>query len=250
MSFRYPWAEWVPWLSPEPGTGRPTYWAGQRRTPIAAVLHIMQGYGETARSWANNGHFGASWDFTIYRTGHILQHLEIEDGGYQAGVVNDPTWLLYQGGNPNLYTIGIEHEGFSGEPFTELQAASSRMLCMWLAQYFGWAWDIDHFPAHAFIDAWNRPNDFNVPALRDAHYGYMFQEMVDVPTQEQWNDLLIRLFAGSERGDISDAERLALADNELARARNVQSVSDVASSSVTVALDHHHDGPTSKAVYP
>lgn len=246
MGAIYPWAESVPWRYPEPGTGRATYYRGQRYQIIAAVLHVMAGYGSTARSWAQNGHYGASWDFTIYRSGHIMEHLGLADGGYHAGIVQDETWELYPGGNPNFYTIGIEHEGFPGEPLAPAQAAASRALCIYLAQRFGWPMDYAHFPPHAAIDGIDRPNDFNVPALRDAHYAYLFEEVAEVPTQEQWNNLLIRLFAGSERGEISDTERLAIGEMELARARTVQSVSDVASSGVTVALQHGHG----KAVYP
>ncbi|RTL26157.1 MAG: N-acetylmuramoyl-L-alanine amidase, partial [Rhodocyclaceae bacterium] len=119
---RYPEAEWVPWkyLSEH---GQTTYFKGQNR-PEAAVLHIAQGYASTARQWAITGHYGASWHFFVCRDGHVMQHLDFEDGGYHAGIevppAPEPIWPLWKGAgiNINTYTIGIEHEGFSGDGFT------------------------------------------------------------------------------------------------------------------------------------
>src|SRR6185312_12080424 len=69
---RYPAAEWVPWQRTDP-IGNITYWAGENQ-PAAVVLHIMAGYAATARAWAEAGHNGASWHFTIDREGQVMQH--------------------------------------------------------------------------------------------------------------------------------------------------------------------------------
>jgi N-acetylmuramoyl-L-alanine amidase len=174
---RYPEAEWVPW-KPVDANGRPAFWAGVCR-PVAVVLHIMAGYATTARQWANEGHYGASWHFTVDRDGHVMQHLDLADAGYHAGIPAsnpEPAWPLWRGHgqNVNWYTLGIEHEGFPGEPFTPKQAHASQSLCRWLTERLGIAFDRDHFPAHAEIDVLNRPNDFNTPELRGAHYLYLF----------------------------------------------------------------------------
>lgn len=173
---RYPLAEWVPWAYSS-GSG-PTYYKGMN-APVAAVLHVQQGYVSTARAWALGAHFGASWHYTVGRDGSVMQHLEHTDGGYHAGIPNTapaPTWPLWRGHgqNVNCYTIGIEHEGFSGDGFTIAQAEASRALCLWLAQELGFPYDRDHFPPHADIDLINRANDFAPPDGRTVHYAYMF----------------------------------------------------------------------------
>lgn len=178
---KYPNAEWVPWAYQ--GDGGPTYYKAGCK-PAAVVLHIMQGYMSTARQWAITGHYGASWHFSVGRDGSVMQHLEFADGGYHAGITdaaaaaNPPTWPLWRGAgiNVNSYTIGIEHEGFSGTQFTPEQAAASRDLCRWLAAQIGIPLDIEHFTWHGAIDLVNRRDDFNTAELRAQHYAYLFEE--------------------------------------------------------------------------
>lgn len=174
----YPGAEWVPWRYESPQG--PTYFKDGNQ-PIAVVLHIAQGYASTARQWAITGHYGASWHYTVCKDGTVLQHLLHKHGGYHAGIpatAPTPTWPLWRGygQNVNTYTIGIEHEGFSGDGFPEAQAVASRDLCRWLAGELGIPYDRDHFPPHADIDLINRPNDFGPPAYREEHYRFMFEE--------------------------------------------------------------------------
>lgn len=178
MNGRYPGAKWFPWRYDSPSGA--TYYRGENR-PAAVVLHVMAGHARTALEWAKGGHFGASWHYTVARDGSVYQHLEHADGGYHAGIPGDaprPTWGRWRGHgvNVNRYTIGIEHEGFPGEPFAPAQAAASRDLCRWLAGELGIRLDYDHFPPHAAIDVVNRPNDFNTPELRAEHYAYLFEE--------------------------------------------------------------------------
>lgn len=176
---RYPAAEWVPWRYWS-DTGQPTYFKGANQ-PAAVVLHIMQGYMSTARQWALTGHYGASWHFSVGRDGSVMQHLGFADGGYHAGIPDTapkPAWPLWRGHgqNVNTYTIGIEHEGFSGDGFTEAQRQASKKLCQWLAMELGIPYTRDHFPPHADIDVVNRVNDFGPPAYREEHYRFMFEE--------------------------------------------------------------------------
>lgn len=194
---RYPHARHVPWKPADPG-GRPTFYA-DRNQPVAVVLHVMQGYLSTARRWAETGHYGSSWHYSIGRDGTVLQHLDHADGGYHAGITAakaqryPPPWPLWRGPavNVNTYTIGIEHEGFAGEPFTAAQATASRDLCRWLAARLQVPLDETHFPPHAAIDPRDRANDFNTPALRRAFYAFLTEgEPMDL---EKLNDLEARL---------------------------------------------------------
>lgn len=190
---RYPEAEWVPWRYTN-SVGQVTFYANvmsKENPPRGAVLHIAEGYTSTARQWAINGHYGASWTFWVGRDGHVLQHLDMEHGGYHAGITDaqaaasPPTWARWRGRgiNVNSYTVGIEHEGFANDRgFTPAQAESSIRLCRWLAGLFGWEWgDRSRFPPHADIDLINRVNDFGYPDVREAHYARMF---ASPPTQE------------------------------------------------------------------
>jgi N-acetyl-anhydromuramyl-L-alanine amidase AmpD len=205
---RYPNARWVPWqyLSPQ---GQATYYKGQNR-PNAVVLHVMQGYATTAARWAATGYFGASWHFTVDRDGGVMQHLELNDGGYHAGIPSTaptPTWELWRGHgqNVNTYTVGIEMEGFSGTPFSEAQSAAVRTLCRWLSEVLGFPYERKHFPAHAEIDLVNRPSDFAPPAMRAQFYQYLFEE--DDMTPQEREDLknLVAIFGGSQK--IAEAAR-------------------------------------------
>ena len=214
---RYPLAEWIPWR-PTSTDGRPTFYAGQNE-PAAVVLHVMQGYQTTSRRWANAGHFGVSWHYSVARDGSIMQHLDHGDGGYHAGITaakaasHPPTWPLWRGPsrNVNTYTIGIEHEGFAGEQFPLAQALASRKLCRWLARTLRIPMDEAHFPPHAAIDLRDRPNDFNTPALRRSYYDFLFEEDQPMDT-ERLADIERRMarverIAGGHGIDI-DGERL------------------------------------------
>jgi hypothetical protein len=181
---RYPNAEWVPWKYTD-AAGRQTYYKGLN-APVAVVLHVMQGYLSTAREWALTGHYGASWHFSVGRDGTVLQHLELADGGYHAGIPGNalaPTWALWRGHSENVnhYTIGVEHEGFAGAQYTQPQMAASRELCRWLSKTLGIFLDRDHFTHHGSIDIVNRVNDFNTPTLRDAFYAYLMEDPVPEP---------------------------------------------------------------------
>lgn len=202
---RCPFAQWVPWR-PRDEYGRVTYYEGLN-SPIAAVLHIAQGYMSTARQWALEGHYGASWHYTVGRSGEIMQHLEHGDGGYHAGITDQkaydypPTWKLWKGPgiNVNHYTIGIEHEGFLGQPWTEAQRQASKKLVHWLADVEHWPLNEDRFPPHAAIDLVDRPNDFDYPGNRAAYYEYLFEE--EGMASEEYLRLVKAIFGTEARID-------------------------------------------------
>ena len=178
---RAPFAEWVPWkyLS----NYGPTYYKGLN-TPIAVVLHRMQGYYRTAIDWARSGHFGASWHFSVALDGRIAQHLVFQDGGYHAGITISqaeqfpPNWPLFKHPsiNVNTYTIGVECEGFAGQPWPPEQMASLKRLCRWLSEELGIPIDKAHFPPHADIDIVNRVNDFDYEGNREVIYRYLMED--------------------------------------------------------------------------
>lgn len=230
----YPRAEIVPWRYPSTD-GRPTFYRGQNK-PIAVVLHVMQGHASTARQWAMEGHYGASWHFTVSRTGHVMQHMDFKDGGYHAGitdaqaVTNPPTWALWKGPgiNVNRYSLGIEHEGFVEDVLTDpRQRAASKELCHWLAGDLGIPLDEDHFPPHAAIDTVNRRNDFATPERRAEWYRELFNEEEKM-TDEQLMEALRRIGWADANGPIDKRLREVEADRWLLmRAASAVDASDV-----------------------
>ena len=183
---RYPNAIWAPWYY---NPSSPAFYKNGN-SPAAVVHHRMEGYTSTVLSWAATGFTGASFHFSIDDgarggiDGQVYQHLELYDGGYQAGITTNqalsrpPTWSLWRGPyvNVNGYTLGIEYAGFSGTPLTPAQEESGRQLCLWLRDVVGIPLDYAHHPPHAEIDVVNRANCFNPPDMRAAHYAYLLQE--------------------------------------------------------------------------
>jgi hypothetical protein len=55
--------------------------------------------------------------------------------------------------NPNLYTVGIEHEGHPGDPWPEAQVASSAALVARVTKRWGIACDREHVLMHREIRA-------------------------------------------------------------------------------------------------
>lgn len=157
----YPAATAAPWQY-NSGAGA-TYYAGTNR-PIAVVVHVMEGWASTGVQWAAEGHYGASWHFTVRRDGAIWQHLSFADGGYHAGIAASkprPAWKLWRGHGTNInnYTVGIEHEGFSGQPFAAEQVEASARLCRWALAQMGQPADRDHVIGHYEVDMVDRPFD-------------------------------------------------------------------------------------------
>lgn len=86
----------------------------------------MEGY--EAGAWSVlDGNAQASWHFSVMQDGRVFQHYDITEGCWHAGARA-----------ANLRLIGIEHEGRSGEPFTEAQIQASTALVAWIARERGW----------------------------------------------------------------------------------------------------------------
>lgn len=141
--------EWVG--TPNQQTGR----SGQK--PIAIVNHITAGNFPGCLNWMQNRVAKASAHYLVTRTGQILRLVKDDDTSYHAGEVKKSNWPLYNGTNPNRYTIGIEHEGFDGT-LTEEQYQAT----LWLHRHLVAKWGIepsyDTIIGHYRIDSVNRPN--------------------------------------------------------------------------------------------
>lgn len=102
----------------------------------AIVLHIVEGSQASCdATFLNNQLLGpVSAHHSISRTGEIHQYVREEDTAFHAGNLVNPSWpgLKRSNGayvNPNLYSIGIEHEGRATDEWTdEMYAASGTLL--------------------------------------------------------------------------------------------------------------------------
>lgn len=137
----------------------PNFTKGRRgRKAIAIVNHITAGKYPGCLSWMCNQKAQASAHYLVTKLGDIYQLVKDEDSSWHAGAVSKPNWRLYDGSNPNYYTIGIEHEALSGERLTELQYQATLWLHKQLIARHGIPIDEDHIIGHYRIDSVNRPN--------------------------------------------------------------------------------------------
>ena len=128
------------------------------RKPIALVNHITAGRFPGCLTWMQNPAAKASSNYLVTKTGRILQLVRDEDTAWANGGVNRPSWKLYDGSNPNRYTLSIEHEAMSGEALTEIQYQATLWLHRQLLQKHGIPADREHIIGHYQIDSVNRPN--------------------------------------------------------------------------------------------
>lgn len=135
--------------------GSPNFTPGRSGyRPRAVVIHIMQGTIAATDSWFRTTRSQVSAHFGVAIDGRVHQYVEEGDTAWHAGRVSSPVWpLLKKGVNPNLYTIGIEHEGWSGQPWSEAMLASSAALIAELATRWVIPLDRRHVVRHSEIYA-------------------------------------------------------------------------------------------------
>ncbi len=141
-------------------TPSPNYRAGRKgRKIIAIVNHITAGLMPGTLSWLQNPQAQASAHYLVSKAGTIYQLVKDEDTAWHAGIVNKPDWSLYDGSNPNYYTLGIEHEALAGEALSQAQYEATLELHRQLVQKWGITVDRNHIIGHYRIDSINRKND-------------------------------------------------------------------------------------------
>lgn len=120
--------------------------------PVAIVLHLMDGYLSGTDSWFRNPAAQASTHYGVGKDGTVYQWVEEADTAWGNGRVLNPTWKLIDPKvNPNLTTISIEHEGFSGADWTEAQYLADVELIKAIAERNSIPLDADHIIIHSEI---------------------------------------------------------------------------------------------------
>jgi len=117
--------------------------------PKAIVIHIMGGSLAGTDTWFNNPAAMVSAHYGIGKNGEIHQYVKEEDTAFHTGKLNNPTWTgLIKGVNPNLYTLGIEHEGQPSVLWTSAMEDASTKLVYDLCKKYDIPIDADHIIRH------------------------------------------------------------------------------------------------------
>jgi N-acetylmuramoyl-L-alanine amidase len=108
--------------------------AGRSGTAIdMLVIHVTEGNRDSVRDWFANDGSDVSAHYHVCTDGTIDQFVDEEDTAFHAGRVLHPTAPLVlerPGVNPNLYAIGIEHEGDGKHELAPRQRAASLELIL------------------------------------------------------------------------------------------------------------------------
>ena len=138
-------------------TKSPNFTNGRAGRPIIAIIdHITAGTFPGCLDWLRNPASRVSAHYLVTRSGKIFQMVRDANTAWHAGVIKRPTWKLYDGTNPNRYTIGIEHECISGGDLAEPQYQATLALHRKKKKKYDIPIDRDHIIGHSEIDSVNR----------------------------------------------------------------------------------------------
>lgn len=137
----------------------PNFWVGRKGyRPEGVVIHIMDGTLVGTDSWFANPASQVSAHYGVGRTGEVHQYVKEEDTAWHAGRVDAPLWKLIKPNiNPNLYTVGIEHEGKPDDVWTDAMKQASAELVREICQRWQIPIDRNHIVGHFEIFS-KKPN--------------------------------------------------------------------------------------------
>ena len=131
---------------------------------VAIVDHIMEGNRAGYHSYLADSNRNSA-NFSVYKDGHVEQHVPIADAAWCNGQMHGPNlsipWIkrcFDQNINPNLVTVSIEHEGYSGMAWPAAQVAATIALHKYLRTKCPKVTaDRQHIVGHLAIDSVNKP---------------------------------------------------------------------------------------------
>lgn len=121
--------------------------------PEAVVIHIMEGSLAWTDAWFKDPASKVSAHYGVGTRGEIHQWVAEMDTAWHAGRRYRATWRLIRPQNPNLYTIGIEHEGYRDSVWSQAMLNSSVSLTAALCNRWHIAPDRDHIIGHREVYA-------------------------------------------------------------------------------------------------
>lgn len=158
-------------------------WAGTAETnksdrkgnkPLGILNHISEGSISSLISWFTSpGNEVSSAHFGVSKTGKVYQFVKIEEMAWHGGLKVDAipkaksTLVKQQNKNPNLFLVGIEHEGVWAQSKGELtkpQLEATILLHKYIIEYVKDKWghtipvDRDHILGHFEVDPVRKPN--------------------------------------------------------------------------------------------
>lgn len=135
--------------------GTPNKEKGRRGyRPEAVVIHIMDGTLEGTDGWFRDPAARVSAHYGVGSAGDAHQYVAEMDTAWHAGRRSEPSWKLIKPGvSPNLYTIGIEHEGRAETPWSTAMLEASARLAVEICNRWSIPVDRDHVIGHREIYA-------------------------------------------------------------------------------------------------
>jgi N-acetylmuramoyl-L-alanine amidase len=137
-------AKWIG--SPNKKSGRAGY------KPEAIVVHIMEGTLAGTDSWFKSPTSKVSAHYGIGQNGEVHQYVAEGDTAFHAGRTHNCTWKgRRKDVNPNLNTIGLEHEGQAATPWSDKMYNASAELIADIANRWSIPIDREHIVGHREI---------------------------------------------------------------------------------------------------
>lgn len=122
----------------------------------AIVIHIGEGTKDQIYNTFNNELNKVSSHYLVCMSGEIWQFVKEEDTAWHAGLVVNPTAKVVLdnlGVNPNLISIGIEHEGWGVSGINDIQYQKSADLIQDICGRYNLPIDSEHIISHNSIRA-------------------------------------------------------------------------------------------------
>ena len=138
------------------------------------VNHIMEGYAPQTVNYIDRPDVNVSAHFIIGRKGEIWRQVDLKHGAWHA-IKRQPSAKVVAGraAPPNLYTVGIEHEGMHRDTQGRL-TAKQYAATLWVHKYVIERYELtfnepfkidrDHIIGHYEVDTQNR--DKSDPGLQ------------------------------------------------------------------------------------
>lgn len=139
--------------------------------PDVIVDHVVAGSGKSCDSWfQSSGNSVSSAHFLVWEDGTVTQYVDIRRMAWangtdyrKNGLAKSSVVKSRRTTNANLYTISIEHAGFTGE-LTKAQLAASIELHKWIKQEVNRIYGISipmnrtHIIGHFEVDPVRKPS--------------------------------------------------------------------------------------------
>jgi N-acetyl-anhydromuramyl-L-alanine amidase AmpD len=122
------------------------------------VIHVEAGWEAGTATWFANPASHVSAHYSVGKDGAFYQHVAEANTAWHAGLPypftwNDQTRDPHNNMNPNVYTIGIEHEGFAAQAWPDAQVQASAALVADVCKRHGIPIDRNHVVGHHEIYA-------------------------------------------------------------------------------------------------